>query len=89
MDLFEKFKSGLTSPPSKFFDVTTSDTVDLAVSTRFIMVAVAGNVKITGVGDADDAPVVLPALAAGVWHKVRAKRIWAIGTAATGIVGAY
>lgn len=89
MDLFEKFKSGLTSPPSKFFSITPSDSADLAVATRFIMVGVTGDVKVTGVGDEDNAPVILPNLAAGVWHKCRAKRVWAADTGASEIVGAY
>lgn len=89
MDFFEKFRAGLTAPGSVFFSITPADETDLTTATRGIILAVAGDVEVTGVGMADGEKEVIPALIAGVVHPIRAKRIWATNTTATGIKGTY
>ena len=64
------------------FNFTASDTVDLPFNTRWLIVGVAGNVKLTDpAGNTDTF-----ALPAGV-IPIRAQRIWLTGTTATGLVG--
>lgn len=67
------------------FDITPSDTVDLPNLAHGLLVGVAGAVKVTFQGGA---VLVIPLLAAGAFHKMKVKRVWATGTTATGIVGA-
>lgn len=53
---------------------------------RGIWVGVAGNVEVVFVGGST---VIMPAVAAGMWHPMRARRIRAAGTTATGIKVGY
>jgi hypothetical protein len=85
-DLYATYQGGLDSPALGGFDVTPHNTNVLSISTRGIMVAVAGNVKVTTVAGDE---IVLPALQPGVIYPMRAKIIWATGTTATGVVGLY
>ena len=64
-----------------------SDTAELAIVTRAIYVGTSGTVKVvTAGGDT----VVLPNLAAGVWHPLRVKQVYATGTANNlHIIGGY
>lgn len=83
-DTFENIGAGLTSPPGHAFTVTPDDVTDLARNTRGLMVAGAGDVALlTTAGDT----TVLPALQPGVQYAIRARRILASGTTASGIVG--
>ena len=67
--------------------VTPSDDTNLAYATRGLLVGVAGDVKVTFLGQAGGGEdVVLGNLAAGVIHRIQVTRVWATGTAATGIV---
>lgn len=83
-DLFKNHTRGLDCPPSRIFSVTPNDSSDLSVATRAIMVAGDGNVAVETV-DGDTGT--LPALVAGVPYPIRAVKILATGTTATGIVG--
>ena len=67
-------------PAEDFFPVAPSDTVDLAVNTRKICLAVGGDVKVHKL----DGSAVTLTLPAGV-IPIRVRRIWATGTTATGI----
>ena len=67
------------------FLITPSDSVDLAIATRAIRANAAGTVKITG---ADDGITICNFLA-GETRPIRAKRVWAAGTSATGLEGMY
>ncbi len=81
-DIFEDFASGLESPATRIASVTPDDGVDLPVSSRALNVAGAGSVRLTTIsGDTDTVHI-----AAGITFPVRARRIWATGTTATGIV---
>lgn len=82
-DIFQNHQASLQSPASRVFAITPDDGADLAVATRAINVAAAGIVRVqTVAGDVGDVFV-----AAGIPFPVRAVRIHATGTTATGIVG--
>lgn len=81
-DPFANDQRGLGSPIANCATVTPNDGTDLTTSGRGLWVDVTGNVKFTTVnGDTDT----LSAVAAGVWHPIRIRRVWATGTTATGI----
>ena len=76
-----------TTPARDIVPVTPSDTVDLPDGDcRGILVGVAGIVRITTVTGQDRT---ITLLMAGVVHPIRARRIWASTTTATGISAAY
>lgn len=86
--LYQSDRSSLSSPVEHVVLITPSDTDDVAHVLRGFSFAAAGAIKVTPlVGEA----VVIPsgALAAGVIHPIRVKRVWSGGTGATGIVGYY
>lgn len=66
--------------------VTPADDSDLVALTRAIMVATAGNVSIM---TASGTTLTLPGLQPGMIYPIRASRIRATGTTATGIVGLW
>jgi hypothetical protein len=61
--------------------VTPSDSTDLAFVTRWIRANVAGTIKLT----TKNGSTVTLNFAAGETRAIRASRIWATGTTATGI----
>ena len=65
--------------------VTPSDTVDLTNS-GFLYVGAAGDVK---VDTSDGDTVTFTALAAGIVHPIRVKRVYSTGTTATNITAVY
>lgn len=67
------------------FAITPHDTNELAYITKYLLVDVAGVVKITF----EDGTTDTIQLAAGVWHKIAAKIVWSTGTTATGIHGGH
>jgi len=73
----------IASPICGAFAITPSDAADLQEITINLYVGTAGSVKVTMF---DDSVVTYPSLAAGR-HPLRVKRVWATGTAATGLVG--
>lgn len=82
MDHFDNHVSGLESPASRLADVTPDDVTDLSFATRAINVEAAGYVQVeTVTGDSGRVYV-----AAGVPFPIRATKILATGTTATGIV---
>lgn len=80
-DIFQNHTPGLESPPSHLLAVVPSDSADLAMASRAINVAQSGLVQVTTVAGSTAAVYV----AAGVAFPVRATRIWATGTTASGI----
>jgi hypothetical protein len=84
-DVFATHATGLESPATRLLAVTPSDSTDLAYVSRAVNVAASGLVKLTTVtGD-----VATVQIAAGIAFPVRAARIWATGTTATGIVAMF
>jgi len=77
---------GLDAPATGAFEVTTSDTEDLAKPARSLYVGTTGDVKVdTVAGDT----VTFAAVPAGAFLPVRVKRVYATGTDADDIVGLY
>ncbi len=65
-----------------YWTITPSDSTDLAVNVRAIVIAVAGDIKVTRV----DGTAVTLTVPAGLLP-IRATRVWATGTTATGLTG--
>lgn len=84
-DSFENHASSLSSPPRSAFDVSVDDLSDLPNASRCINVSQSGTVRVMTVGG----DTVTFYVAAGIQFPVRAKRILATGTTATGIVASY
>lgn len=83
IDVFQGNMPSLQSPALKIEVIAPSDTVDLAYATRAINVATSGVVKVTTIdGSIGDVYV-----AAGVTFPIRAVRVHATGTTASGIRG--
>jgi hypothetical protein len=84
-DPFEEYTSGLSSPARNAFAITPNDSVDLAITPRFLNITVAGNIKVDTLGGDTGITLAVPV---GRFD-LRATRVYAIGTTATGIVGLY
>lgn len=88
-NLYDLLEAGLQlkgSSVEKAFPVTTNDGADLANATIAVYVGVSGDLKVDTVnGDT----ITMKDLASGIWHPLRVKRIYATGTTATDILGAY
>lgn len=82
-DKFSHYADGLESPPRSAFSIAPNDSEDLAHVTRAINVATTGNVRVTTLGG-DTATIFI---VAGIAFPIRAERVWATDTTATGIVG--
>jgi hypothetical protein len=80
-------KSQLTgSKVGNAFEIIPDDAIDLTHETIAIYVGFDGDLKVDLVGGDT---VTMYNLAAGAWHPIQAKRVYATGTAATYILGAY
>lgn len=84
-DAFADYKASLQSPASSLSPVTPADGADLAQAARALNVATSGAVRITTVAGTTATVYV----AAGIAFPVRARRVWATGTTATGIVAMW
>lgn len=82
-DSYATFTPGLESPASIAFAIIPSDSTDMAKATRALNVAQSGMVRVKTVGGTTADLFV----AAGIAFPVRAERVLATGTTATGIVG--
>jgi hypothetical protein len=82
LDDFANLATGLESPATHLQAVVPDDAADLPRAGRALNVAVSGNVRLTTV----DGTTATIHIAAGIAFPVRAQRIWATGTTATGIV---
>ncbi len=68
------------------FEITPSDSLDLAYPTTAIYVGVSGNIKLKLSGGG---VITLTNLVAGAWHPISAVKVFASDTTCTEIVGAY
>lgn len=84
-DTFSGHSSGLASPANRLITIAPSDSSDLPFVSRAINVATAGAVRVT-TREGDTGTVFV---AAGIAFPLRAARIWATGTTATGIVALF
>jgi hypothetical protein len=83
MDKFAAYSSGLDSPASDVFPITPDDDTDLAVATRAIRAETGGNVVLVAMAG----PERTCRFADGETRAIRATRIKATGTTATGLEG--
>lgn len=81
-DAFAGHQTGLESPAVRIAEITPDDATDLARPCRALNVAAAGTVRVTTI-EGDTGTVFV---AAGGAFPIRATRVWATGTTATGIV---
>jgi len=82
------FVETLGAPAENGAVVTPSDTVNLLVTTRGLLVGVAGNVSVEMMGVGTTSPnhtVVIP-VSAGIIYPIRVTRVNSTSTTATGIV---
>jgi hypothetical protein len=83
-DRFASHATSLDAPADTAFAITPNDAADLAETTRAIYVGTSGNLALTM---ATGGEVTFPAVPGGTVLPVRARRIKAAGTTATGLVG--
>jgi hypothetical protein len=76
----------LIIPAEKLGSITPSDSANLSAPIRALYVGVSGSVKLV---DMNGNTITLVSLAAGVFHPVRAVKVFNTDTTATGIVGVY
>lgn len=76
--------SGLIDPGDGGFDITPSDTEDLAVPARGLYVGTTGDVTVDMInGDT----LTFVSLTGGIVHPIRVRRVYSTGTDATDIIG--
>lgn len=81
-DTASRARGNLGPPYTKGVVISPNDSADLDFISCAIIVAVAGNVKVTWMsGDTSVVPVGI----AGAFYPMRVKRIWNTDTTATGI----
>ena len=80
-DPFENHASSLESPATVLHAVTPNDATDLVMASRALNVVQSGTVQVTTTGGTTATVYI----AAGIGFPVRATRVWASGTTATGI----
>lgn len=83
-DPFASHAQSLNGPVTGGFDITPDDGADLATLPRALMVSTVGEVAVIF---ADGSSVTLPGLTPGVIYPLRAARVMATGTTATGLKG--
>jgi hypothetical protein len=86
VDNFSQFTRGASGPVNGAVAVTPDNSNDLTNTTRGIYVGGAGNIK---VDMADGTTVTFTAIAIGIVHPLRVKRVYATGTTATTILALY
>jgi len=84
-DRFENHAQKKSDPPPRGFVISPDDAADLPYVTTCLNVAASGTVWVTTSGG-DTIPYYV---AAGIQFPCRARRVWATGTTATGIVGSF
>ena len=82
-DPFQNYQTGLTAPATDLIEISPSDSADLDTHVRGICATRSGSVRVTTVGGTTATIFVV---AGAIWP-VRARRVWATGTDASGIVG--
>lgn len=84
-DSFEKHSSGLDSTGEQHFDITPSDSVDLAIVPRAVYVGGAGDIVLRDKKGVD----VTYSPADNSYILIRATRVLSTGTTASGIIGVF
>ena len=82
-DKFSGHSEGLSSPPGHAFGIVPDDATDLPHTVRCLNVTTTGSVRLTTIhGDTETLHI-----GAGIPFPIRAVRVWATGTTATGLRG--
>lgn len=79
-DTYGGTQKPLSTPATKAWQVTPSDSADLAFVSRAVWVGAAGNIAVTLADDTDGVAVTFAGVAAGTLLPLRVKRLWAAGT---------
>ena len=84
-DDFAFLSAGISGPSSKAVAIVPNNAVDLAFATRGIYVGGGGDLRV----DMQDSgtAITFAGLAAGSILPIRASRVYATGTTATGLIG--
>lgn len=83
-DTFVNNSVNLNDPAPNFELITPSDSTDMTIVPRFLIVGVSGSIKMT---DRRGTTSVIPVQAGVV--PLRPSRVWATGTTATGLVACW
>lgn len=83
VDKFATYSSGLDSPASDVFPIVPNDGTDLAVATRAIRATIGGDVVLVSMSGNQRTCK----FADGETRAIRATRVKAMGTTATGLEG--
>lgn len=86
-DKFGKHVTMLDDPASRAVAITPDNSNDLAETCRMLYIGGAGTLTVTLANDSSS--VQFLAVAAGTTLRIRAKRVHATGTSATGIIALY
>ena len=73
-------------PGSGAFEITPSNTNELAYTTRAVYIGVDGDLRVTMV---NDDVVTFVGMLGGVLYPIQVKQVWSTGTDADSIVGIY
>ena len=85
-DTFAKHSRSLTAPPEEAVAIAPENSADLAFATRALYVGTGGDVRLRMLGGAE---ITLANLASGSLIPIRATRVFATGTTATGLIGLW
>lgn len=86
-DIFEHYQSTLTGPATYARSLTPSDTVELTDTPRWLSVENGGILRVDMLNNtASDNPVDVPVMSGQLVY-IRATKIYATGTSASGILG--
>ena len=83
-DKFQYRNAELHSPGDVFYSIVPSDTIEIPLRPRAIVVGTSGNLAVV---DGLGVTTIIPNLVAGIFHPIRPVRILATGTTASNIVG--
>lgn len=85
-DTFARHSRSLTAPPDEAAAIAPSDSADLVFATRALYVGTGGDVRLCMLGGGE---VTLANLASGSLIPIRAIKVFATGTTATGLIGLW
>lgn len=85
MDPFENYAHAPVSSITAAMAVTPSDSDDLSVVTRAILVTAGDSIRVTFLNGSDLVVPVIP----GVPYPYRVTKVWSTGTDATGIIALW
>lgn len=85
-DEFQSYREGLSDVADNAATVTPNDSADLSTTARALYIKTGGDIKVTTAGGNT---VTFESYPSGTWLPVRAARVFASGTTASGIVAVW